>query len=106
MARPARSERSRSARPSRQLSRFYHSINPDRVFGTHRALFPWRSEIHSKKLERGGAGVLPVVKRVGLEDDDVVGLVFYLADCRAGLVNETKRAGAAYDIENVLLRSV
>src|SRR5216684_3550658 len=31
MARPARSERSRSARPSRQLSRFYHSINPDRV---------------------------------------------------------------------------
>src|SRR5216684_7923263 len=35
MARPARSERSRSARPSRQLSRFYHSINPDRVFGTH-----------------------------------------------------------------------
>src|SRR6266404_7735656 len=36
MARPARPERSRSARPSRQLSRFYHSINPDRVFGTHR----------------------------------------------------------------------
>jgi hypothetical protein len=36
MARPARPERSRSARSSRQLSRFYHSINPDRVFGTHR----------------------------------------------------------------------
>src|ERR1700730_8554741 len=35
MARPARPERSRSARSSRQLSRFYHSINPDRVFGTH-----------------------------------------------------------------------
>jgi hypothetical protein len=34
MARPARPERSRSARSSRQLSRFYHSINPDRVFGT------------------------------------------------------------------------
>src|ERR1700758_5218971 len=34
MARPARPERSRLAR-SRQLSRFYHSINPDRVFGTH-----------------------------------------------------------------------
>jgi hypothetical protein len=37
MARPARPERSRSARSSRQLSRFYHSINPDRVFGTHTA---------------------------------------------------------------------
>jgi hypothetical protein len=36
MARPARPERSRSARSSRQLSRFDHSINPDRVFGTHR----------------------------------------------------------------------
>jgi hypothetical protein len=35
MARPAPPERSRSARSSRQLSRFYHSINPDRVFGTH-----------------------------------------------------------------------
>jgi DNA-binding transcriptional LysR family regulator len=35
MARPARPERSRSARSSRQLSRFYHSINPDRVFGAH-----------------------------------------------------------------------
>src|SRR5258708_18135343 len=37
MARTARPERSRSARSSRQLSRFYHSINPDRVFGTHSA---------------------------------------------------------------------
>src|SRR5450756_2925802 len=38
MARPARPERSRSARSPRQLSRFYHSINPDRVFGTHNRL--------------------------------------------------------------------
>src|SRR4029077_14227842 len=28
-------ERSGSARSSLQLSRFYHSLNPDRVFGTH-----------------------------------------------------------------------
>src|ERR1700687_294032 len=35
MARPARPEQSKSARSSRQFSRFYHSINPDRVFGTH-----------------------------------------------------------------------
>src|SRR5260370_7286608 len=39
MARPARPERSRSAQSSRQLSRFYHSINLDRVFGTHTYLF-------------------------------------------------------------------
>src|SRR5260221_8662201 len=37
MARPARPERSTSARPSRQLSRFYRSINSDMVFGTHRS---------------------------------------------------------------------
>src|ERR1700730_7523100 len=37
MARPARPERSRSARSLRQLTRFYRSINPDRVFGTHRS---------------------------------------------------------------------
>src|ERR1700694_5274325 len=36
MARPARPEQSRSARSSRQFSRFYYSINPDQVFGTHR----------------------------------------------------------------------
>src|SRR5580704_15820995 len=35
MARPARPEQSKSARSSRQFNRFYHSINPDRVFGTH-----------------------------------------------------------------------
>src|ERR1700738_2794929 len=37
MARPARPERSTSARPSRQLSRFYRSINSDMVFGTQAA---------------------------------------------------------------------
>src|SRR5260370_41278342 len=42
MASPARPERSRSARSSRQLSRFYHSINPDRVFGTHKGVVPGR----------------------------------------------------------------
>jgi hypothetical protein len=36
-ARPARPEENRSARSSRQLNRFYHSINSDEVFGTHRA---------------------------------------------------------------------
>src|SRR5664279_5371866 len=36
MARPARPERSRSALPLRQLSRFCYLINSDMVFGTHR----------------------------------------------------------------------
>src|ERR1700730_7157536 len=35
MARPARPEQTKSARSSRQFSRFCYLINPDRVFGTH-----------------------------------------------------------------------
>src|ERR1039457_7372464 len=47
MARPAQPERSRSALPLRQLSRFCYLINSDMVFGTHRIsrqvteAFPW-----------------------------------------------------------------
>src|ERR1700682_3582225 len=36
MARPARPEQTKSARSSRQLSRFCYLINPDKVFGTHK----------------------------------------------------------------------
>src|ERR1700694_1780925 len=36
MARPARPEQTKSARSSRQLSRFWYLINPDKVFGTHK----------------------------------------------------------------------
>src|ERR1700730_11378119 len=35
MARPARQEQTGSARSSHQLIRFYRSIHPDMVFGTH-----------------------------------------------------------------------
>ena len=35
MARPRRPGRNRAARSFRQLRRFYHIINTDRVFGTH-----------------------------------------------------------------------
>src|SRR5260221_14448089 len=35
MASPARPEQTKSARSSRQLSRFCYLINPDKVFGTH-----------------------------------------------------------------------
>src|ERR1700723_387206 len=35
MARPGRQERNRAARSFRQLRRFHHVINSDKVFGTH-----------------------------------------------------------------------
>src|ERR1700730_18738873 len=35
MARPGRTERNRAARSFRQLRRFHHVINSDKVFGTH-----------------------------------------------------------------------
>src|SRR5216683_2689132 len=38
MARSGRPERNRAARSFRQLRRFYHIINTDRVFGTHSSL--------------------------------------------------------------------
>src|ERR1700676_1376131 len=38
MPRPRRPERNRAARSFRQLMRFHHVINSDKVFGTHRAL--------------------------------------------------------------------
>src|ERR1700693_1023315 len=47
MARPGRPERNRAARSFRQLTRFHHGFNSDKVFGTHRVArqvteaFPW-----------------------------------------------------------------
>src|SRR5258708_565839 len=37
MATPGRSARNRAARSFRQLMRFHHVINADKVFGTHRS---------------------------------------------------------------------
>jgi methyl-accepting chemotaxis protein len=37
MAKPGRPERNRAARSLRQLRRFHHVINSDKVFGTHRS---------------------------------------------------------------------
>src|SRR5258708_34269888 len=36
MARPGRPEQNRAARSFRQLRRFHHGINSDKVFGTHK----------------------------------------------------------------------
>src|ERR1700737_3244857 len=36
MARPGRPERNKAARSFRQLRRFHHVINSDKVFGTHK----------------------------------------------------------------------
>src|SRR5882724_9779073 len=38
MARPGRPERNRAAQSFRQLRRFHHVINSDRVFGIHRCI--------------------------------------------------------------------
>src|SRR6266404_2950840 len=38
MARPGWPERNRAARSFRQLRRFHHVINSDKVFGTHNAM--------------------------------------------------------------------
>jgi hypothetical protein len=59
MARPARPERSRSARSSRQLSRFYHSINPDRVFGTHRSILSPPAILSGKATKRVTSAMSP-----------------------------------------------
>src|SRR4029077_14664768 len=70
MARPARPERNRSARSSRQLSRFYHSINPDRVFGTHRDfVFPGGR----KGVPISNMAMAEVLKRMGRLDITVHG---------------------------------
>src|SRR5258706_7647939 len=62
MARLARSERTRSALPSRQLSRFGYLLNSDMVFGTHRdrdaqemRYVQWRAK---QPIEGGAPGVL------------------------------------------------
>jgi ribose transport system substrate-binding protein len=53
MARPGRPERNTAARSFRQLRRFHHVINSDRVFGTHRTA-----------VVIGINGILPVVKQI------------------------------------------
>src|SRR5258708_33785738 len=69
MARPARPERSRSALPLRQLSRFCHLINSDIVFGTHRELISSRNA--PKAWKRPFDEPIPLPRRrqlVTLED--------------------------------------
>jgi hypothetical protein len=49
MARPGRPERNRTARSFRQLRRFHHVINSDKVFGTHS---PEHFEMESRDPDR------------------------------------------------------
>src|ERR1700682_4491603 len=58
MARPARPEQTKSARSSRQLSRFCYLINPDKVFGTHNRL---KTDANGQAVIEG---VLFVPKRI------------------------------------------
>src|ERR1700674_2165960 len=72
MARPARPERSRSARSSRQLSRFYHSINLDRVFGTHSTnVWDYASVNSMRGSRREDLALHPTVKPTGLVADAI-----------------------------------
>src|SRR5882757_6331090 len=66
MARPGRPERNRAARSFRQLRRFHHDINSNKVFGTHRSLyrsehehvFVWRvgNISHTNNIQLGSYG--------------------------------------------------
>src|SRR6266550_3392387 len=55
MARPGRPERNRTARSFRQLRRFHHVFNSDKVFGTHRAtpqlMDKWQSDAKHKPVQ-------------------------------------------------------
>jgi hypothetical protein len=44
MARPGRPERNRAARSFRQLRRFHHDINSNKVFGTHTVILTTQEE--------------------------------------------------------------
>src|SRR6266403_422326 len=45
MARPGRPERNRTARSFRQLRRFHHVINSDKVFGTHNRVLSFKPQL-------------------------------------------------------------
>ena len=49
MARPGWPERNRAARSFRQLRRFHHVINSDKVFGTHTAFKAYLAPLHRTK---------------------------------------------------------
>src|SRR5258708_38902863 len=60
MARPGRPERNRAARSFRQLRRFHHGINSNKVFGTHKYLRALEYvSIHAPVKEATGAGRWP-----------------------------------------------
>src|SRR5882724_5667152 len=57
MARPGWPERNKAARSFRQLRRFHHVINSDKVFGTHR---DWNQSRRKSSLVRNGSKKLLV----------------------------------------------
>jgi pyridoxine kinase len=58
MARPGRPERNKAARSFRQLRRFHHVINWDKVFGTHNPSFSDAALIYVSKVDTHHAGVV------------------------------------------------
>src|SRR4030088_3628577 len=75
MARPARPEQTKSARSSRQLSRFCYLINPDKVFGTHskQVQHPVRRQVRlviwSEEFEQCGGRQCRGIEADGERDD-------------------------------------
>src|SRR6266481_5243840 len=78
MARPGRSARNRAARSFRQLMRFHHVINSDKVFGTHNGVSAWDGGQNSTWLS--SSGILtkdPIANRTPMASQAVAGLFQY-----------------------------
>src|SRR6266403_5147976 len=54
MARPGRPERNRTARSFRQLRRFHHVINSDKVFGTHNRVLSFKPQLRPERRGQHG----------------------------------------------------
>src|ERR1700687_3959594 len=87
MARLARSERTRSALPSRQLSRFCYLVNSDMVFGTHKDSH--HGPGHSRDLvgERDGGNLRGPPRQQCLEPRPMLGAM------DLGVADDGERAG-------------
>src|SRR5258708_6344702 len=101
MARPARPERSRSALPLRQLSRFCHLINSDIVFGTHSRLTlnvflsfaQFEREVTSERIR----DKIAASKRKGLWVGGPLPLGYEMKDGKiAGVEDEAERVRLIY----------
>src|SRR5882724_900488 len=79
MARPGWPERNKAARSFRQLRRFHHVINSDKVFGTHRADVSRERRPFPRSMMRGrlrGNPTLRSLTKVGPGESAIEALDF------------------------------